>query len=81
MAIGSLTLTPKFDPRVLEYAANTTNATNKITVTVSDKGAVILITVNGVSHENGTSASWQDGENIVAVSVGGLVYAVIVTKE
>lgn len=44
------------------------------------------ITVNGEDHENGTAATWKDGENKVLVKVtnadnsGSVEYSVTVTK-
>ena len=90
MTIGALTLTPAFDPEVLSYTAATTNATNKITATTDDPSAVIVITLENseteepVVIENGKSATWGSGENIVTITVtnGASVteYVVIVTK-
>ena len=78
LTIGSLTLTPAFDAEVTEYTATTSNNSNKITAT-SDGD--VTITVNGTAHENGTSATWETGENTVVVSVGNKTYTVTVTKE
>jgi len=90
LTIGALTLTPTFDPEVLSYTAATTDATNKITATTNDPSAVIVITlVNSgteepVVIENGKSATWGSGENIVTITVtnGASVteYTVVVTK-
>lgn len=74
-----------FNPKVLEYTATTSNATNKVTATATDTEAVILITVNDQEHENGTSAEWEEGENIVSITVTigekETVYTVVVNKE
>lgn len=72
---------PRFDSGVTSYTAITTNATNKITATATNEGAAILIEVNGNVVGNGSSASWQEGENEVVVTLGSTVYTVIVTKE
>ena len=90
MTIGALTLTPAFKADVLEYAAATTDATNKITATTDDPSAVIVITLDdGVTEEpvvveNGKAATWGSGENIVTITVtdGASVtkYVVTVTK-
>ncbi len=90
MTIGALTLTPAFKADVLEYAAATTDATNKITATTDDPSAVIVITLDGgveeepVVVENGKSATWGSGENALTVTVtdGASVteYVVTVTK-
>lgn len=47
-------------------------------------GAVISILVNDVAHTNGQAATWNEGENTVAITVtyGTTVktYTVVVTK-
>lgn len=90
MAIGTLTLvqddgeTEGFDPEVLDYTATTTNDTNKITATPANEDAVVVIKVNNEVVESGSSATWDDGENevVITVTVGDeeTVYTVIVTK-
>lgn len=85
LAIGSLNLTPAFDPTKFVYSVATSNATNVIAAVPSDEdGAAVTITVNGVAHENGTAATWNPGANNVVVTVlnGASVvnYVVIVTK-
>lgn len=85
LTIGSLTLTPTFDPDKYVYSVSTSNASNTITATPSDAdGAAVTITVNGAAHENGAAASWSDGANNVVITVTNgasvLNYVVIVTK-
>ena len=80
LSIGSLTLTPAFDTAVTSYTATTTNATNTITATVSN-GGTATISVNGSIIENGGTATWNEGENTVTVTVDLVVYTVTVTKE
>lgn len=85
MAIGSLALTPSFDEDITSYEVTTTNATNTITAIAVDSTATVNIDVDGVSHDSGDSVAWDNGENIVTVTVskGGAskVYTVAVTKE
>jgi len=85
LAIGSLTLEPEFDPSVLEYTAATINATNKITATPTDPAASVSILVGETEIDNGTSATWSEGENVVTITVSGgapdTVYTVTVTAE
>ena len=90
MTIGALTLNPTFDAETLEYTTTTTDATNKITATTDDPSAVIVITLENsetdepVVIENGKSATWESGENILTITVtdGASVteYVVTVTK-
>lgn len=85
LTIGSLTLTPAFDPDVTEYTATTTSATNTITATAEDADAGIIIAVNGNSIASGGSATWESGTNNVEITVttaseGSRTYTVTVTK-
>ena len=84
LSIGTLTLTPSFDPDVTSYTATTSNATNTVTATGADD-AEVAITVNEDEHTSGNSATWSAGENTVTVvaSKSGLTsrtYTVTVTK-
>jgi hypothetical protein len=69
---------------VTDYTATTQNATNTFTATAADPGATVSITVNGEEHSNGTAITWQDGENIVLITVvsgsATLTYTITVTK-
>ena len=84
LSIGSLTLSPEFDPDVTSYTATTTNATNTISAT-GDDGADVAITVNGSEHSSGSAATWETGENTVTIMVSGTgltsrTYTITVTK-
>lgn len=85
LTIGSISLDPTFVAGTTAYTAETSNATNAITATAADENAGVSITVNGDSLTNGSSATWEDGENTVVIIVtnGGSskTYTVIVTKE
>lgn len=82
--IGSLELTPAFDGAVLSYTATTSNATNKVTATLTDDTAELEILVGETEIENGSSASWAEGENTLTITVTGTadetVYTVTVTR-
>lgn len=84
LTIGSLTLTPSFDPDVTEYTATTGNATNKVTATPADETATVEILVGETEIENGSAATWEVGENTVTITVEdgdvSKVYTVTVTK-
>lgn len=85
LTIGSLVLSPEFDPEVTEYTATTSNATNKITAVATDEDATITITVNDVEIDNEDSATWETGENTVEITVSkdgatSTTYTVTVTK-
>lgn len=85
LKIGNLTLSPVVGQE-RTYTAATTNATNIVTAVPSDAGASIAITVNDVSIQNGTAATWTEGSNTVEVTVTAadgeteLTYTVTVTK-
>ena len=83
LTIGSLTLTPTFDPSVTEYAVTTTNASNKVTATPTSADATVVIKANDVAIESGDSVTWTEGENEVEVKVtgddGSTTYTVTVT--
>ena len=85
LTIGSISLDPTFAAGTTAYTAETSNATNAITATAADENAGVSITVNGDSLTNGSSATWEDGENTVVITVtnGGSskTYTVVVTKE
>jgi HK97 family phage major capsid protein len=84
LAIGSLTLTPAFNPAISSYTAATTNASNTVTVDPDKEGAVVEIKVNGSAVTNGGTATWTAGANTVEIKVTygttSRTYAVAVTK-
>lgn len=84
LAIGTLSLTPEFDPDVTEYTATTTNATNKITATPEDENAAVTIESDDATIADDGTATWAAGDNVVTITVtnGGLekVYTATVTK-
>lgn len=80
-----MTLTPTFASDTLEYTATTTNATNKVTATPTDDTAEVEILLGETEIENGSSATWEEGENVLTITVTGTtdstVYTVTVTAE
>ena len=85
LAIGTLTLDPEFDSDVVEYTATTSNASNKVTATPTDPYATVTIMLGETEIENGSSATWAEGENELTITVSGgapdTVYTVTVTAE
>ena len=79
-----MTLTPSFDAEVETYTATTSNASNKITAVASDNEATVAIKVGDTTIENGASATWAKGENVVTITVTNgtaeTEYTVTVTK-
>lgn len=84
LTIGALTLDPTFDPDVVSYTANTTNATNAITATPEDDEATVTILNGDTPVSNGAAATWAEGANTVTITVKNgtvqKVYTVTVTK-
>lgn len=85
LTLGSLSLSPSFDPDVTTYIAATTNASNTITATGADE-ATATVTVNGSAHTSGASATWRTGSNTVVVTATKngctpTAYVITVTKE
>ena len=77
-------MTPAFNPEVKAYSVSTSNATNTITATAST-GTQISMKLNGsTAVENGSSATWQDGENTLVITVtsgaSSTTYTITVTK-
>lgn len=69
-----------------EYTATTENATNKVTATPTDPYATVKIMLGESTEiENGSSAEWEVGDNVLTITVSGgapdTVYTVTVTKE
>ncbi len=85
LSLGSLTLTPTFSAAVTSYTATTSNATNTITATAEDENASVAITANGTTVQGGSAITWEEGENVVEVTVTNgtatKTYTITVTKE
>lgn len=87
MTLGTLTLSPAFDPDETEYTAETTNATNKLSVT-AEEGAEITVTLGETEQEPGLddkyTLTWETGVNTVTVNVSDGTddtdYSITVTK-
>jgi len=69
LTIGSIALTPAFDPSVFVYYCTTTDATSTITATCKDVAATVEI-LNGVTEvTNGAAATWSAGANVLTCEV------------
>ena len=85
ITIGSLDLSPAFDPDTTIYSAETENATNNVSAT-GQSGVTATILVNGEAHTSGQSATWENGVNTVTVIASktgatSTAYTVTVTKD
>lgn len=83
LSVGNLMLTPDFDPAVQKYTATTSNVTNMVSA-VPTTGSLATVKLNGKKIANGSAASWETGENTLAITVTNgdksETYAVTVTK-
>lgn len=83
LGLGTLSLSPVFDPDVTAYTTSTTNASNMVSATGAD-GSTVSISVNGEDHVSGDSAAWEPGGNLVKITArkgsAQRVYTVTVTK-
>lgn len=84
LTIGSLSLTPSFDPDTTAYTAAATNATNTVTATAEKADSVISILNGETPVTNGTAATWVNGTNTLTITVtngsDAKTYTVTVTK-
>lgn len=84
LKVGALVLSPAFNKSIMYYEAATTDATNKITAAPMDGEATIEILHGVTPVANGDSATWEVGENTVAITVTSgtetETYTVVVTK-
>lgn len=84
LTIGTLALSPNFSSSVAAYSATASGASDVITAAAEDADAVITIKNGDTVVTNGQAATWEDGENVVTVTVEKdnvkNVYTVIVTK-
>lgn len=83
LTIGGLALSPTFAPGTDTYTAATSNAQDAISA-VPTMGATVTVKVGSSRVQNGGSATWSEGENVVSVTVNNgktsKVYTVTVTK-
>lgn len=85
LTIGSLELSPEFDPDVTEYTATAAGDSDVVTAETESRTADLAITLNGETLENGGTATWITGENTLVFTVSRgeddeKVYTVTVTK-
>lgn len=82
LRLGSLTLTPEFDPGVIEYTASTSNATTAVTATPEDSSAAVTLKLGGAAVTS--PVTWASGENTLTAEVTNgdvsKTYTVTVTK-
>ena len=84
LTISDATLEPTFAATTKAYTASTVEDESTITAT-AETGATAVIKVNGFVVASGSEASWNEGSNIVTVTVTKTdaetgVYTVVVNK-
>ena len=52
-----------------EYTATTTNEADKVTATATDGNAEVTILLGDTPIENGSNATWEEGENTLTITV------------
>lgn len=82
ITIGSLTLTPTFDPATDTYTTTTTNASDAVSATAA-AGVDVTIEANSVEIASGDEVTWVPGDNTVTITatngVDTKTYTVTVT--
>ena len=67
ITIGSLTLTPTFDPATDTYTTTTTNASDAVSATAAT-GVTVAIEANSVAIDSGDEVTWTPGDNTVTIT-------------
>ena len=84
LTVGSVSLSPAFDPEKLAYTATVTGASDVITASPAQAKAKVHIEFDGKNYPNGASVKWATGENTVNIVVENGVsvrtYKVTATK-
>lgn len=82
ITIGSLTLTPTFDPATDTYTTSTTNVSDAVSATAAT-GVTVSIEANSVAIDSGDEVTWTSGDNTVTITatngVDTKTYTVTVT--
>lgn len=58
LSIGSLSLSPTFNPETLSYTATATAASDAVTANTTQARAKVTLTYNGKNYPNGGSVKW-----------------------
>lgn len=84
LTIGTVSLTPEFDPETLSYAATVTGTSDAVTANPTQSKAKVHIEFGGKNYPNGASLKWEEGANTVKIVVENGVsvrtYTVTATK-
>lgn len=85
LVVGTLRLTPNFDPAITEYTASTSSSSVAVTAITSDEDATVVLKNGTTAVTNGGSASLSTGTNTITATVSNGTsdekkYTVVVTK-
>lgn len=68
LALGSLVLSPTFDPKTYAYTTNSTNVSDTLTVTTVDTGATVTTKLNGTTF-TGSTVTWTGSTDTLTIEV------------
>lgn len=68
LALGSLVLSPTFDPETYAYTTNSTNVSDTLTATAVDTGAEITTKLNGTTF-TGSTVTWTADTDTLTIKV------------
>ena len=68
LALGSLVLSPTFDPEVYGYTTNSTNVSDTLSYTTVDTGATVVTKLNGTSF-TGSTVTWTANTDTLTLEV------------
>lgn len=68
LALGSLVLSPTFDPNVYAYTTSSTNATDTLSYTTEDASATVVTKLNGTAF-TGSTVTWSVSTDTLTLEV------------
>lgn len=84
LTVGSVALSPEFDPETLTYTATVTGTSDAVTASPTQARAKVHIEFGGKNYPNGAALKWGSGANVVNIVVENGVskrtYTVTATK-
>ncbi len=69
LTVGSITLSPTFDPETLAYTGTVTGTSDAVTASPSQAKAKVHLEFGGKNYPNGATLKWNTGANTVNVVV------------
>lgn len=68
LALGSLTLSPTFDPETYVYSTNSTNVSDSLSYTTADTGATVTTKLNGTTF-TGSTVTWTASTDTLTIEI------------